>query len=452
MRQPTTDFFVCNVFESPNHFKDDMASMEHPIFSLSTKLNTRTLRYEHNGNKITIIPSSLGIATIHDKDILLYCAGHLRAAINKGETPSPYVRFTAYDFFISTNRQTCGQYYKNFEDCLNRLRGTTINTNIKTGGITISKGFGLIDSWEAIKRDNKSRAIAIEIKVSDWLYNAVIANELLTINPAYFHLRKPIERRVYEIARKHCGDGASFKIGLDKLQNKIGTTAQIRKLRYQIREIEKTNHLPDYEISILDDLVIFTNRNYKEPVAISPQSEFPFLKTATYEKAHKAAPGFDIYNLEKQWREWIAKKKELPKRPDAAFIAFCRKKANALNGEWCNPKQEEVTQQQQQRQEKDDVAARKKRVQQLKRKFMEVRTSAAAAAYQQIPELLLQQWQDEFMQTQPPILRRNKTIGFENPRFRAFVMERLELPSIEDFLKQEGIQLQEEEKMWWQQV
>lgn len=124
----------------------------------------------------------------------------------------------------------------------------------------------------------------------------------------------------------------------------------------------------------------------------------------------------------------------------------------ALTGEWHNSKQEEVTQQQQQRQEKKNTEARKKQVQQLKRKFMEMRTSAAAAAYQQIPELLLQQWQDEFMQTQPAILRRNKTIGFENPRFRAFVMERLALPSIEDFLKQEGIQLQEEEKMWWQQV
>ena len=302
--------------------------MEHPIFSLSTKRDMRVLHYEHNGNTITIKPSYEGLATIHDKDILIYCASNLRVAINKGELPSPYIRFTAYDFFLSTNRRTSGQYYKNFEDCLNRLRGTTINTNIKTGGISISKGFGLIDSWEAIKRDDESRVIAIEIKVSDWFYNSIIENELLTVNPDYFHLRKPIERRVYEISRKHCGDSLSFKIGLDKLKKKVGSKSNLREFRRIIGKIIETNHLPDYEVHLLDnDIVNFTNRNFKDAIA-APQSPFPFLKTDTYEKARKAAPGFDIYNLEQQWREWIAKKKkEPPKRPDAAFVAFCRKKA-----------------------------------------------------------------------------------------------------------------------------
>jgi hypothetical protein len=51
----------------------------------------------------------------------------------------------------------------------------------------------------------------------------------------------------------------------------------------------------------------------------------PHLRTATYERAKKAAPGWDVYELERQWREWIAKK-GLPDKPDAAFIAFCRKK------------------------------------------------------------------------------------------------------------------------------
>lgn len=51
----------------------------------------------------------------------------------------------------------------------------------------------------------------------------------------------------------------------------------------------------------------------------------PHLRTATYERAKKAAPGWDVYELERQWREWIAKK-GLPEKPDVAFIAFCRKK------------------------------------------------------------------------------------------------------------------------------
>src|SRR5918999_2566561 len=49
------------------------------------------------------------------------------------------------------------------------------------------------------------------------------------------------------------------------------------------------------------------------------------LSTTDYEKAKAAAPGWDVYYLEREWREWIAKK-GAPENPGAAFIAFCRKK------------------------------------------------------------------------------------------------------------------------------
>jgi plasmid replication initiation protein len=329
IRHPERDFFACNIFDALPYFKDDMASMEHPVFSLSTKPDTRTLHYENNGKSITIFPSTLGLATIHDKDILIYCASYLRAAINQGEQPSRIIRFTAYDFFFSTNRLTTGRAYQLFKDALNRLRGTVINTSIKTNGLTIEEGFGIIDFWRAVKEDKSGRVIAAEIKVSDWFYNAILANELLTINRDYFRLRKPMERRLYELARKHCGDAPSFKIGLDKLQKKMGTTAELRKLRFQIRAIETTNHLPDYEISMFEDMVTFTNRHLKKS-AQPVQTPFPFLKTDTYEKAKVAAPGWDVYALESQWRDWIAIK-ETPKRPDSAFIAFCRKKGAYKN-------------------------------------------------------------------------------------------------------------------------
>lgn len=49
------------------------------------------------------------------------------------------------------------------------------------------------------------------------------------------------------------------------------------------------------------------------------------LSTIDYENAKKVAPGYDIYELERQWREWIANK-PLPRKPGAAFIAFCTRK------------------------------------------------------------------------------------------------------------------------------
>jgi hypothetical protein len=59
VRHENRDFFVCEIFDALPCFKDDMASMEHPVFSLSTKPDTRVLHYEYNGNTITIKPTRL---------------------------------------------------------------------------------------------------------------------------------------------------------------------------------------------------------------------------------------------------------------------------------------------------------------------------------------------------------------------------------------------------------
>ncbi|MGX9857125.1 RepB family plasmid replication initiator protein (plasmid) [Limimaricola variabilis] len=48
------------------------------------------------------------------------------------------------------------------------------------------------------------------------------------------------------------------------------------------------------------------------------------LRTETYETARLRFPGYDIYNIEGQWREW-SKSKSPAEDPDRAFLAFFRK-------------------------------------------------------------------------------------------------------------------------------
>ena len=62
---------------------------------------------------------------------------------------------------------------------LNRLTGAPINTDIETGGERIQEGFGIIDWWRIIEKSplNK-RMVCIEIKLSDWLYRAVLSYEV----------------------------------------------------------------------------------------------------------------------------------------------------------------------------------------------------------------------------------------------------------------------------------
>ena len=50
------------------------------------------------------------------------------------------------------------------------------------------------------------------------------------------------------------------------------------------------------------------------------------LPTTAYEQAKKAAPGWDVYALERQWREWM-KGKPVPDNPSGAFVNFCKAKA-----------------------------------------------------------------------------------------------------------------------------
>ena len=51
-RHPMGDFFVCDIFGAAP--KDDLGSMEHPIFSLSTRPARRVLSYEHNGTQVAV--------------------------------------------------------------------------------------------------------------------------------------------------------------------------------------------------------------------------------------------------------------------------------------------------------------------------------------------------------------------------------------------------------------
>ena len=146
-RHPNADFFVIDVFDAS--LKDDLASMEHPIFALKAG-DTRIRRYEHNGNSVTVKPNSLGCATIHDKDIWIYCVSALMAAKNRGEPLNRTIRFTAYDFLVSTNRKTSGEYYRLLREALFRLAETRIITNIKTGTYRQESNFGLLDRVDII--------------------------------------------------------------------------------------------------------------------------------------------------------------------------------------------------------------------------------------------------------------------------------------------------------------
>lgn len=325
-RRPAPDFFSCDILDAVP--KGDMASMEHPVFSLSTKPDYRTRRYEHGSVFIDVAPSAQGLATVHDRDILIYCISQLMASLNDGKPLSSVVRFKAHDLLRATNRVTSGEGYSALKAALERLRGTQISTNIITGGEEVFEVFGLIERAKVVKETRDGRMQEVEIKLSDWVFNAIQHQEVLTLHRDYFRLRKPLERRMYELGRKHCGKKDEWKISLPVLQKKCGsasTQKEFRRLVSNIVEEDATyHHMPDYAVTLDDsDMVTFRSRG-SVPAPELPFRQIPLrgLDTEVYDDARTVAPGWDVYYLEREWREWIT---EAPRDPEAAFIGFCKK-------------------------------------------------------------------------------------------------------------------------------
>ena len=318
------DFFLCDFFDAIP--KDDIASMEHPLFSLSTRPDRRILNYAHNDVEITVTPSVRGLATIHDKDILIFCISQLMGAINAGRATSRVLQLKAHDLLVATNRETSGDAYRRLREAFERLAGTRITTNISTGEVETTAGFGLIESWEIVRKSRGGRMVSVSVTLSEWLYRVVLSKSVLTLSRDYFRLRKPLERRIYELARKHCGRQESWSVSVDVLLKKSGSASPRRVFRKMLRDMIATNHLPDYDMHEQPgDLIRFTLRGR---VVEPAPGTVPVLSAAALERARALLPGADVYALEAEWRGvWDRTGRARLRSADGAFLGWVKKRA-----------------------------------------------------------------------------------------------------------------------------
>lgn len=305
--------------------------MEHPLFSLSVKKDMAPFEYEQGSVKVRITPAAIeGRANVFDRDILIYVLSQLMAAKNEGQPIGRRVQISAHDLLKATNRHTTGQAYATLRRALTRLQFTQIETNIHDHGIGEWRSISFITDARIVKEDATGRLLSVELEMGDWLIRAIENKNVLTLHRSYFQLRKPLERRLYELARKHCGKQGVWRIGLDKLQHKTGSTSTPKEFKRLVKAIcqedERQSHMPDYSFRLLYDVL-----------EVMPKPEFldsygdrtggnmddgPSLSSETYARARDAAPGWDVRYLEQEWRMWMS---EPPRHADSAFIGFCRK-------------------------------------------------------------------------------------------------------------------------------
>jgi plasmid replication initiation protein len=327
-RYPQEDLFICDVADAV--MKDIMPQLEHPFYSLSKKPETAIRRYQHGDNWLEVVPSVKGLATIYDKDILIYCISQLMAARNAGHKVSKRIQINSADLLRFTNRGVSGRDYQALQQSLERIRGTTITTNIRTGSHVQIDTFGLIESHSITREFGlDGRLLSCTVTLSDWVFNAIQANEVLTLHRDYFRLRKPLERRLYEIARKHCGQQATWSVSLAVLMKKSGSQSPKKKFRFLVKDLVANDHLPDYRVSFnqATDTVVFTNRSSMPTDRPKlPGGDFPFgrVGTSALQTVSDMHLSIDKYALEQEFYRWVESTAVIPRNLDALFIKYAR--------------------------------------------------------------------------------------------------------------------------------
>lgn len=212
----------------------------------------RSRRFERGGNWIEVSPPRHGTATVHDRDVLIYCISQCMAALNDGRKVQRKLRFKAYDLLVATNRQMSGRGYELLKDAFRRLQG------------------------------------AQKCRVS-----------------------------IRNLAEK-CGSASSDK----EFRRMFGII---------IEDDSKHNHMPDYSFLIEDDNAVVRRKDGVVEVARDPEHSLPVLsiEPETLAAARAQAPGWDVYQLESEWRAWVVAKGITLKDPDRHFLSFCRRRGPA---------------------------------------------------------------------------------------------------------------------------
>ena len=236
--------------------RGERSLMAFPFFALSKNAWMKPLAYATPTVSIEVRPSARGVATIYDKEIVLYIASLMASKIDEGAAVSQDFTFTAHDLFSVTGSNHSARSYSRLADALERLQGTQIKTNIEAGG----EGEDGFFSWLSEARlqyarsgKGEKRLKAVKVRLCDWLFRAILRDrQVLDYASTYFQLG-PIERRIYEVARSTCVEGKPLEMDLQTLKLQIGFQNPLSNFRIAMRQIAAANAIPDYDISLIED-------------------------------------------------------------------------------------------------------------------------------------------------------------------------------------------------------
>lgn len=234
--------------------RGERSLMAFPFFALSKGKWIKPLAYKTESVSIEIIATPKGVATIYDKEVLLYIASLMVAKMEAGMQPAQDFQFSAHDLFRVTGDGGSARSYARLSDALERLQGTQIKTNIEAGGEGQTGFFSWLSDAQLQYTKTKTgdrRLKAVKVRLCDWLYRAILRDRrVLAYAPSYFTLG-PVERRLYEVARSSCVAEA-IEVDIEELRLQLGYQSSLKHFRFELKRIADENAIPDFTFQLVE--------------------------------------------------------------------------------------------------------------------------------------------------------------------------------------------------------
>jgi hypothetical protein len=234
--------------------RGERSLMAFPFFALAKTAWMKPLTYQTDTVSIEVRPSASGVATIYDKEIVLYIASLMAAKLEAGGEAGQDFVFTAHDLFQVTGANHSARSYSRLSEALERLQGTQIRTNIEAGGEGEEGFFSWLSEAKlhyTRTRSGERRLKAVKVRLCDWLHRAILLDRhVLDYAHAYFQLG-PIERRIYEVAHSTVEDGP-LELDLATFRLQVGYQNPLANFRSAMKGIAAAQAIPDYDVALVE--------------------------------------------------------------------------------------------------------------------------------------------------------------------------------------------------------
>lgn len=253
--------------------KGDQDTMAFPACSLSKTPRFSKIAFQDSkGQSIEVSAHpEYGMAQIWDFDFMHYGATVIREMKKRGEQkPDGFIYAHGHDMLKFAGRGTRGKDYEALRAALDRLKHTSVRTNIRlshyidpeTGEETTQTqyhAFNWLSEWKEKRtwrkdwRTGKNQLISdgIALYYPEWFIEGCWSDQnVLQFSPAYFDLKGGYERFLYFIARKFCGRQPYWEISMRGLYKRSGVTSSYKKFRQIIRKTVEAGNIPDYHFAV----------------------------------------------------------------------------------------------------------------------------------------------------------------------------------------------------------